>query len=50
MGPNGAGKTTLFNIVSGFISPIRGKVYLKEEEITSLSPYLIYKNEGKGVP
>lgn len=41
MGPNGAGKTTLFNIISGFISPIRGKVYLKEEEITSLPPYLI---------
>ena len=41
MGPNGAGKTTLFNIISGFISPIRGRVYLKEEEITSLPPYLI---------
>jgi len=41
MGPNGAGKTTLFNIITGFISPTSGKVYLKGEDITNLPPHLI---------
>ena len=43
MGPNGAGKTTLFNVISNFVSPAKGKVYLKEEEITHLSPYIIVR-------
>ena len=41
MGPNGAGKTTLFNIITGFISPVSGSVYLEGEEITHLSPHVI---------
>ena len=28
LGPNGSGKTTLFNIVAGFLSPVRGVVHL----------------------
>jgi len=43
MGPNGAGKTTLFNVISNFVSPAKGKVYLKGEEITHLPPYNIVK-------
>ncbi len=41
MGPNGAGKTTLFNIISGFLTPVEGEIYLKGERITYLPPHLI---------
>lgn len=41
MGPNGAGKTTLFNVINSFVPFREGKVYLKGEEITSLTPHMI---------
>jgi branched-chain amino acid transport system ATP-binding protein len=34
IGPNGAGKTTFFNLVSGTLSPTRGTVLYKGEDIT----------------
>ncbi len=39
LGPNGAGKTTSFYMVVGFIRPNEGRVFLNEEEITSLPMY-----------
>lgn len=33
IGPNGAGKTTLFNLLSGQISPTKGKYILKDERL-----------------
>jgi ABC-type branched-subunit amino acid transport system ATPase component/predicted MFS family arabinose efflux permease len=38
MGPNGAGKTTLFDLVSGFMPPDSGHIYLHDEDITHLPP------------
>lgn len=41
MGANGSGKTTLFNIISGFLKPDAGNVYLNDKLIKSLCPYEI---------
>lgn len=39
MGPNGSGKTTLFNLITGTLTPDAGRILLRGEEITHLSPH-----------
>ncbi|MGD0916030.1 MAG: LPS export ABC transporter ATP-binding protein [Thermodesulfobacteriota bacterium] len=40
LGPNGAGKTTIFYMIVGLLRPNMGKIFLNDEEITSLPMYL----------
>jgi branched-chain amino acid transport system ATP-binding protein len=40
IGPNGAGKTTLFALMSGFLRPDAGQVFLAGEDITGTPPHL----------
>lgn len=37
LGPNGAGKTTLFNVISGFVIPQSGGIWLSGQDVTELS-------------
>jgi branched-chain amino acid transport system ATP-binding protein len=38
IGPNGAGKTTLVNVLSGFVTPIKGTILLDDTLLLALSP------------
>jgi lipopolysaccharide export system ATP-binding protein len=46
LGPNGAGKTTSFYMTVGLVKPDEGKIFLDDEDITSLP---MYKRAQKGV-
>ncbi|MGB3181438.1 MAG: LPS export ABC transporter ATP-binding protein [Cyclobacteriaceae bacterium] len=39
LGPNGAGKTTTFYMIVGLVKPNDGRIYLDDEDITSLAMY-----------
>jgi len=41
IGPNGAGKTTLFDLITGFLKPDSGDVFLGDRRIDGLRPYRI---------
>jgi branched-chain amino acid transport system ATP-binding protein len=36
IGPNGAGKTTVFNLLTKFLTPTRGQIHFRGEEITRM--------------
>jgi branched-chain amino acid transport system ATP-binding protein len=38
IGPNGAGKTTLVNVLSGFVTPVKGTILLDDTLLLALSP------------
>ncbi|MGD1986131.1 MAG: ABC transporter ATP-binding protein [Desulfobacterales bacterium] len=38
IGPNGAGKSTLLKSIFGILKPVKGKIRLKNEDITGLKP------------
>jgi ABC-type (unclassified) transport system, ATPase component len=40
LGPNGAGKTTSFYMIVGLIRPREGRIYLDNEDITTLPVYM----------
>lgn len=46
LGPNGAGKTTSFYMITGLVTPDGGRIFLDDEEITSLP---MYKRAQKGL-
>ncbi len=46
LGPNGAGKTTSFYMIVGLISPLSGKIYLDDEDVTKLP---VYRRAQKGI-
>lgn len=46
LGPNGAGKTTSFYMIVGLIRPKEGKIFLDDEEITTLP---MYRRARKGI-
>jgi len=46
IGPNGAGKTTFFHLISGFLYPTSGQIFLFGQEVTSLP---IHKRMSMGL-
>ncbi|MCI0430459.1 MAG: ABC transporter ATP-binding protein [Rhodospirillales bacterium] len=38
IGPNGAGKTTCFNLLTKFLTPTRGRIVFKGQDITHMRP------------
>ena len=41
MGPNGSGKTTLFNLISGAIRPDRGRIRVRDADVTGLPAHRV---------
>ncbi|MEW6265639.1 MAG: ABC transporter ATP-binding protein [Thermodesulfobacteriota bacterium] len=41
IGPNGSGKSTIFNLITAFLKPTSGKIFLKNREISDKKPHEI---------
>jgi 2-aminoethylphosphonate transport system ATP-binding protein len=39
LGPSGSGKTTALRAVAGFVTPVRGRIFLGETEVTHVPPH-----------
>src|SRR5207342_1511368 len=39
IGPNGAGKTTFFNVMSGFVRPLSGRITVFGDELLSMHDF-----------
>jgi lipopolysaccharide export system ATP-binding protein len=46
LGPNGAGKTTTFYMITGLIRPNGGRIFMDDEDVTSLP---MYRRARKGI-
>lgn len=38
LGPSGSGKTTILRLISGFLSPDKGRIFINNEDVTNLEP------------
>jgi len=50
IGPNGAGKSTLLKTIFGLLKPTQGRIFLKNEDISSLKPFKIAQKGVSYVP
>src|SRR5215204_2168931 len=50
IGPNGAGKSTLIKSIFGLLPPRRGRVVLRDEDLTGLRPHSITRRGMSYVP
>ena len=39
IGPNGAGKTTFFNVLSGFVAPVKGRIHAFGDDLLAMPHY-----------
>ena len=39
LGPSGSGKTTALRAVAGFVTPLRGRIFLGDSEVTQMPPH-----------
>jgi ABC-2 type transport system ATP-binding protein len=46
LGPNGSGKTTTVRLINGILKPASGKIFIKDEELTSKNTDIVHKISG----